>query len=320
MTAPLPIDELSTLIRQACREVTPAEGIGALARAIARLEPQLAWREILVRGGWHRVGGVIDPRGQRISDDLAAWAEAELEKCGGDLGRLLDEHAGSGLIATRLAGLTHYLVAPTGPGATDTLQLEIEELQEVSAHPLFDRAPAPTSLDELIDAQWPRDRLKPLGTPYYSFRRLIDIGDFLARMRAQQPQPQPIHRFVDDWQRSTASHGSLFAHHWMIACREHLDRFRQPVLHAQPVAALVGEAPRFTADPATRGLTLHQALNTFDRQAGYPFAWYFHMLTTKAVPHWVASAVVEDHLSGFNYLPDRDLAVLRDWLHRPYGF
>ena len=320
MTAQFLIDDLITIIRQACLEATPAEGVGALARAIGRHRPELAFREILVRGGWYRLGGVIDPQGERISDDLEAWAEAELEKCGGDIGRLLDEHTGSGLLATRLNGITHYLVAPIGSDATDTLQLEIEEFQEVSAQPLFDRDPAPTSLEELIDAQLPREQLKPLGAPYYAFRRLVDIGDFLARMRAQQPQAQPIHRFVDDWRRSTASHGSLFAHHWMIACREHLDRFRQPVLHAQPIAALIGEAPRFTADPTLRGLALHQALNTFDRQTGYPFAWYFHMLTTKAVPHWVANTVIEDNLSGFSYLPDRDLAVLRDWLHQGYGF
>jgi len=313
-------DDMEAAIRQACSETAPAAGAAVLAREIARRCPELAPREVLVRGGWYRLGGVIAPTGARISEDLEAWAESELAACDGDLARLLDEHTGSGLMATRLTGVTHYFVAPAGPGATDTLQIEIEELQEVTAHALFDREPPPTSLEELVDPRLPREQHRPLGAPYYLFRRLTHIGEFLARMRAQKPEAQPIHRFVDDWQRSSASHGSLFANHWMIACREHLDRYRQPVLHAHPVAALTGEAPRFRLPATTRGLDLHHALATFDRQAGYPFAWYFHMLTTKAVPYWVASAAIEDSLAGFNYLPDRDLAVLRDWLHQGYAF
>lgn len=69
-----------------------------------------------------------------------------------------------------------------------------------------------------------------------------------------------------------------------------------------------------------RELALHDALVAFDRQAGYPFAWFFHMLTTKAVPHWVARVVTEDALAGFAYLPRRDETVVRNWLHRPYAF
>lgn len=34
----------------------------------------------------------------------------------------------------------------------------------------------------------------------------------------------------------------------------------------------------------------------------------------------VAQAVIEDVQSGFCYLPERDVKVLKDWMHRPYGF
>jgi hypothetical protein len=30
--------------------------------------------------------------------------------------------------------------------------------------------------------------------------------------------------------------------------------------------------------------------------------------------------VVEDMQSGFAYLPERDLKVVKDWLYRPFGF
>jgi hypothetical protein len=78
--------------------------------------------------------------------------------------------------------------------------------------------------------------------------------------------------------------------------------------------------PRFDSDFGARGLALFDALQRFDRQIGYPMAWFFHTLTTKTVPHAVAVAVVEDMNSGFSYLPERDIAAVKDWLHRPYGF
>jgi hypothetical protein len=57
----------------------------------------------------------------------------------------------------------------------------------------------------------------------------------------------------------------------------------------------------------------------FDRGVGFPMGWYFHMLTSKTVPHWVAQTVVEDSLAGFAYLPLKDVNVVRRWLHQPYS-
>ena len=137
-------------------------------------------------------------------------------------------------------------------------------------------------------------------------------------MLAQKPEPQPVHRLIDDWSRSSAGATSFFYNHWVLATREHLDRYQQTVFRAQPIATLAGEPPHFEAQATTRGLDLYAALGHFDRKVGYPMAWYFHMLTSKAVPYWVAQTVVEDALGGFAYLPQRDVDVVRDWLHRPY--
>ena len=48
-------------------------------------------------------------------------------------------------------------------------------------------------------------------------------------------------------------------------------------------------------------------------------AWFFLMVTSKRVPHSVAQTVVEDALNGFAYLPQRDIDVVRHWLHQPYN-
>ncbi|MDP2794157.1 MAG: hypothetical protein Q8O25_08790 [Sulfurisoma sp.] len=312
---------LSTALAEACVQVPVAQGPAALARELARTAPGLTFREVLARGGWYRLGGVVDAAGTAVADDLEHWAEAELAAHGDDMQALADDFCDRGLRATRLTGKTHYWVAGTGGGAADYLQVEIEELQEVVCHALFRQDALPGSIEELVD---PREACggtqTPLGVPFHALRRVVHVEDFLAKMRAQKPDPQPIHRFVEAWEKSSAGHAAQFSHHWVVAVREHLDRYRQPIYNATPVAAVNGQPPKFEIGFGARGLALHDALTRFDRQVGYPMAWFFHTLTTKSVPHAVAAAVVEDMQSGFGYLPERDVQVLKDWLHRPYGF
>lgn len=316
--------DLSRQVAELCVRVPAAAGPAALARELAQIVPRLSFREVLARGGWYRLGGVVDAAGQHVADDLEKWAEAELATRDDDIGALCDDYAESGLKATRLTGRTHYLVAATGPGATDFLQIEIEELQEMICHVLFDPDSPPGSLEDLVDprnsASECANRAVPLGAPFLALRRLTDVADFVARMRAQKPDPQPIHRFIEAWEKSSAGATTQFSNHWVLGVREHLDRYRQPILHANPVAAVTGTPPRFEVGFGAQGLALHQALTRYDKAAGYPMAWFFHMITTKSVPHAVATAVIDDVAAGFNYLPDRDVAVVKEWLYKPFGF
>lgn len=316
------LSKISQALAEACVQVSVAQGPAGLSRELARIAPQYAFREVLARGGWYRLGGVVDAQGKHVADDLERWAAAELAAHEDDLTAVAAEHADSHLRATRLTGKTHYWVARTGSGAADFIQLEIEELQEVICHALFAvGASMPASIEDLVDPREACPSLQAsLGVPFYTLRRVTEIGEFLAAMRVQKTAPQPVHRFVAAWEASTASHATEFSNHWVIAVREHLDRYRQPMRSATPVAAVNGALRRFEGQQGERGLALAEALQRFDRQTGYPMAWFFHMLTTKSVPHAVASGVLEDVQGGFNYLPDRDVQVVRDWLHRPYGF
>jgi hypothetical protein len=312
---------LSDAVAELCVRVPVAAGPAALGHEIAVAAPDLSFRQVLERGGWYRLGGVVDAAGERIAGDIERWAEAELAGHGDDLQALADDCAERGLCATRLTGKTHYWIAQTGDGAADFIQIEIEELQEMVCQPLYDGGEVPGSLEELIDGRADgQGKPTPLGVPFYALRRVTDMAEFLARMRGQKPEPQPAHRFLSAWEASSAGLGADFSNHWVLAVREHLDRYRQPILAAAPVAAIVGSPPRFESAFGARGQALSASLQRFDRQAGYPMAWFFHMLTTKAVPHAVAGLVVEDMQAGFAYLPERDLQVVRDWLHRPFGF
>lgn len=308
---------LAPAIVETCARTPVSAGPAALVKALGSTLPEWKFRHAFARGGWYRLGGIVDGAGQRISDNLEQWIEDALDERDGDIGALIDDYAGQTLFATRLVGQTHYLVAAAGDQSADFLQLEIEDLQEMRAHRLF--ANDPGTIEELVDPRLGQDGLQPIQLPAYAFRRLQHMGAFLSRMQAQKPETAPINRMIDDWTASSAGATSDFSNHWVIATREHLDRYHQPVLRAQPIATLAGDPPEFTAEPGSSGLQLHEALQRFDRAIGYPLGWYFHMLTTKAVPHWVAQATVEDALAGFAYLPQRDVDVVRGWLHRPYA-
>jgi hypothetical protein len=313
--------DLTHAIAELCIQIPVSGGPAALTRELHTIAPDLAFRETLERGGWYRLGGVVAADGSRVADDLQSWAEQQLAARDDDLHALWEDYADSGLQATRIAGKTHYLVAATGSEATSFIQIEVEELQETVCKRLFDGDSVPSNLEQLIDnrsncATAPT----PIGTSFYALRRVTDIAAFLRRMQAQKPEPQAVHRFVDCWEKSSAGSATQLSNHWVIVVREHLDRYRQSILNATPVAAINGAPPRFEIPYGAQGLTLHAALQSFDRQAGYPMAWFFHMLTTKAVPHAVATAVINDVQVGFHYLPDRDSQVVRDWMHRPFGF
>lgn len=313
---------LNLAVSEMCVRVPVSAGAAGLASELASIAPHLSFRDVLTRGGWYRLGGVVDKEGTPIADDLAQWAEDQLAAHGDDIHAFVDDYAGSGLRATRLMGKTHYLVATTGELSAEFLQIEIEELQEAVSHELF-TGDEPSTLEELIDA--PRDVAGKsatvlLNAPFFSLRRIINVAEFLKRMASQKPEAQPIHRFFDAWQSSSAGNTTQLSNHWVVAVREYQDSFRQPILQATPVAALNGLPPKFESAYGARGLALNAALQRFDRQAGYPMAWFFHMLTTKSVPHAVASAVIDDVQNNFHYLPERDVKVIKGWLHRPYGF
>ena len=308
---------LAPAIVETCTKVQVSSGPIALVKALSHALPEWKFRHAMSRGGWYRLGGILDVNGQRVSDSLESWVENALDERDGDFTRLIDDFADQTLYATRLVGQTHYLVASADDSTDGFLQLEIEDLQEMRVHQLFTNEPS--TLEELVDPRGGGEQAVPVGLPFYTFRRIQHIGAFLKRMLAQKPEPAAIHRMLEDWSKSSASNTSTYYNHWVIATREHLDRYHQSVFRAQPIATLAGTAPDFDASAGTSGLKLNDALTHFDRETGYPMAWYFHMLTTKAVPHWVAQTVVEDSLSGFAYLPQRDVDVVRSWLHRPYS-
>lgn len=302
--APLNFD--AAVFREACED---SDSIFALLRRLAAQFPELPWIITMSRGGWHRSGGVVDQARQHIADSLRHWAEDEQQ---GNLADLLNHCLATPLFATRLMGKTHYLTAPTGPGPADFVQLEVEELQEALERSLSDPQWLPDSLEEFIDPlEYPPMEYEAIGPVRYVFRRLFHIPELLQGL--PQRDRQNLQRFMHDWQHSNAADSGHISRHWVLMVRDEGGHLSS----ARPIAA------QYHQDPPPELLTLRGAdlanwIQQFDRDAGYSMAWYFHMLASNKVPQALATHVAEDHRGGFSYLPERDLAVLEEWLRGPY--
>ncbi|HEY0666492.1 MAG TPA: hypothetical protein VGD24_10535 [Gallionella sp.] len=285
-----------------------------------RIRPGCTFRYVLTRGGWYRPGGIIDADGTRIADSLENWAGDQLKVCGGDVQELAERHAGSGLLATRHTGRTHYFVAAYGPAPADFLQLEVEELQEVLDRKLIDGDNPPEDLQELIEPISPtRLDAQPLGAPRYRFRRMYDMRQAIARSRVTDVKPAGLPRLLKEWSHSSVAMRGHFCDHWISALREHQDRYRNPQLSISLVSRRARELKPFQWDAGLSGVQMHAQLQAFDRAAGYPSAWYFHLVAGTCTPPKVAYAVARDLESGFGYLPDTEAALVRSWVSAPYS-
>ncbi len=308
-----PNQTLALRVAEACAALPAGAGLPALVAAIGGLVPGLEVHHALTRGGWHRLGGVVDLDGGRIAEHLGAWAESI---SGGDIDELMRKVEDLRLFVTRLNGQTHYLVVPTGPAAQDFIQIEVEELQEVLDRCITDPDWFPDSIAEFVDPlDFPRLEPEPVGPSRLLFRRLVPVNVLLESTDAG---PR-LRRFLEDWDRSSAGETSTFCEHWVLSIREYRDQEGDDHLSAKPVFVGGAAPPALPGGEVARGAQLANQIHGFDRVLGYPFAWYFHMLTNPKVSHRLAEAVHADLMGAYDYLPVRDLKVLRDWYNQPYG-
>jgi hypothetical protein len=250
---------------------------------------------------------------------LRAWAETESEH---DMVALYEQFALEDLITTRLDGKTHYFVAPTGERAPDFVQIEIEELQEIVDRPLFVDDYVPDEIEDLIDPPGGFEaRLEPvsLAKPRYAFREATDVDELVAGHVTSEGSDLRYIRFLEEWDRSSAGAKARFSYHFVLRMLPFRDRFGERKIEATPLIA--GELPDLPDDASNlSGAPLANILQAFDRQMGFPMAWYFSMPIKKKEMTKIAEAVYLDHQRNYNYLPERDLKVLEGWIRKPYSF
>jgi hypothetical protein len=303
-----------TMLRTLAKEIEsipPRPHHSALLEVANRIRSGCTFRYALDRGGWYRSGGVISADGKRIADSLETWAKAELDSCG-EMNELVERYVDSGLLVTRHTGRTHYFVATYGPAPADFLQLEVEELQEVLDRKLINADALPEDMQELLEPMSPGEvDAQAVGAPQYRFRRLIDMRQAIAKASLADGRDAALARLLSEWTHSSAAARGHFSDHWVVALREHQDRYRNPVLSASLVSRHARVLKPFHWNVELAGVEMSAQLQAFDRAAGYPSAWYFHLVAGTFTPPKIAYAVMHDLDAGFSYLPETEVALVK---------
>ena len=193
-------------------------------------------------------------------------------------------------------------------------------MQEVLDRKLIDPAKLPEDMQELIEPIEPLElEAQPVGAPRYRFRRLIDMRQKVAKVSFANERADGLPRFLSEWRHSSAAARGHFSDHWLVALREHQDRYRNPVISASLISCHARELKPFQWNIELSGVEMSAQLQAFDRAAGYPSAWYFHLVAGTITPPKIAYAVMRDLDADFHYLPDTEIALLRGWVAAPYS-
>lgn len=306
-------------LAETCRAVAPEPGHPALVRAVRGLLPALEISRLPIEDEWYRLGGVVNEAGERVADDLEAWVEEESE---GDVDILMARYGEAKYFATCLIGRTHYLLAPTGMGAMDFLQIEVEEAEEMFDHPLFDGRSLPDNLEDVIDPLDCRhDSRRALAPPRYALRRATLFAERVGELTSEFTGDPRFRRFLDEWGASSAGQAARFCDHWALTVFPYRDSFGDHKSEVKPLSPHAGLVAGMERGDPQAGATLAESLHAIDREAGFPMAWYFLMLTRNYLPYKVIHAI-HDTFSGrdggYAVLPERDLAILEGWTRDPY--
>jgi hypothetical protein len=302
-----------------CRSTAATDDDALLLGALAQRYPALDFR--LTRGSeeWYRIGGVVDSEGNRLAKDISEWADRAYIECGQNFKTLLRYCRENGLVATRHQGITLYIAASLGERAEDFLQIEVDRLQEVRDRLLIGSENPPQDMEELIDPIDPIDvEQEPLGPVSYIYRRKTEVAVFMDELAGHQAVKHPVQRFMDDWNRSNAGRQRPFCHEWTLKLHQARGRFGEKKMDVAVMPVRGVALPRMETHAGKKGTALQAALGHFDKQAGFPFAWFFYMAAKLYVPPILGDAVYKDLDSDFAYLPHRDATVLREWVADPY--
>lgn len=307
-------------IADCCKKIIPGQNDDLLLQKLQALVPEYLLHLALTGEDWYRLGGVVDMQGNRIANDLIEWVERTYLECGQDLQVLIEHALQQQLIATKQTGKTLYFVLQTGDRAEQFILIEIDKTHEMSDRMLVDERNTPEDLEEFIDP------LQPLciesfcfGHSRYHYRRKTDVALFMDVINERHVGEHPVQRFMDDWNRSSAGQKHRMSQDWIIRPYRHTGRFGEQIVNVELINTHHSQMLHLEEFSGKKGSALSNVLNRFDRQAGYPFAWFFYMLKGKLVSTHCAESVYKDLAADFAYLPKRDEAVLRDWIASPYN-
>lgn len=310
-------------LTECCKNIIPGQTDEVLLKQLQALVPGHTVRLALAGEEWYKLGGVVDMAGNRIAKDITEWAERTFIECGQNLQTLIAYALEQNLIATKRTGKTLYFVVQTGNSAEDFTLIEIDKIHEVSDRMLINEAHPPEDVEDLIDPLHPLCiESFSLGHSRYIYRRKTDVRLFMEVINERYQVNQgkhPVQRFMDDWNRSSAGQKAAMSTDWIIRPYRHTGRYGEQIVNVEIVNIHANNLPHMEDFTGKKGDTLSNLLTRFDRQAGYPFAWFFYMLKGRNVAPHCAEGVYRDISNDYAYLPKRDMEVIKEWVKQPYN-
>jgi hypothetical protein len=302
-----------------CKQTLPDQDDELLLAKLQSLNPDYPVRLAKTDEEWYRLGGIVDMKGNRIANDLVEWTERTYIGCGKNLQTLIEHAQTQQLIATSQTGTTLHFVMRTGSKAEQFIQIDIDKIHEKSDRLLVSDHNPPEDLEEFIDPLNP-DYLEAfsIGAARYSYRRKTDVAVFMDEINTHHVEEHPVQRFMDDWNRSSALQNATLSDDWIVRPFRHTGRFGEQIINVELINTQQKNMPQLEEINGKKGVSLHSLLTRFDRQAGYSFAWFFYMVKGKLVSPQSGVAVFKDISGDFSYLPERDVAILKDWVNTPY--
>jgi hypothetical protein len=307
-------------ITDCCKKLIPGQTDDLLLQKLQNIVPEYPVRLAHVGDEWYRLGGVVDMQGKHIAGNIIEWVERTYLECGQNLHTLINYTLEQQLIATKQTGKTLFFVIQTGENAEDFTLVEIEKTHEVTDRQMVDADNPPEDLEEFIDPMQPLcTESISLGHSRYTYRRKTDVKLFMEVIQEHHPVTHPVQRFMNDWNRSSAVTKQAMCKDWLIRPYSHTGRFGEQIVNVEILNIHTSKLPELENLTGKKGSSLSNILSRFDRQVGYPFAWFFYMLKGKLVTTHSAESVYRDITGDFAYLPEKDAAILKDWIAQPYN-
>ncbi len=302
-----------------CAETEPAATPQILLQGINDAAVDHDFSLTFTEKGWYRVGGIVTSDGKRVAENLEEWVESE---SGGDIMDLVARYSDSGYRTTAKAGKTHYLSAVTGDQPLDFIQLEVEEVQEVMDHELFDPDRIPDTIEDIVDPLESKEvEPTPVAPPKYEFKQATHFTDMAEELTSEYSGDPAFRRFIDDWRDSSAGATVPFHKCWVVNV---LPILKDVGEHKYEVKLLSPHADIIHAyDMSGLGSwgTLIKMLKSLDQEAGFPMAWYFLMLTKKFMSYAMVNSIREEmswSKTDFSFITDNDRVILEKWIADPY--
>ncbi len=304
-------------IAAACAELEPSRGHGELLDRVSRLVGGRA-RMSLVGDAWRSDAALVAADGSKVAEDAESWI---LDACGGDLIDLYTRFADSGHQVTATTGRTLYMTVPTGWGALDFVQVEVDEVREVADRTLFEDDVIPDSVEELLA---PARLTRPLTPRRYRLRGVTDFRAIAERLTGEHRGDPRFKRFVEEWAASSAGCVGRFCDRWVLSVVPYRDADGEHLLEARPIPVVRPKIPDL-ARLRTGAADYHpsRAVLAMDREAGYPMAWYFLQIAEHFAPYRCIVDIRDDFRDppvGVAPLAPADLCLVDNWVEVPYTF